>query len=94
MQAIVTGFTPDSRVQAAHIHNAPAGQNAGIFVNTGLTTANAIPVNVSATINFEGVPISQAQAQAVIANPAGHYFNMHTPLNGGGAVRGQLVRLQ
>jgi hypothetical protein len=94
VQAIVTGFTPDSRVQAAHIHNGPAGQNAPVFVNTGLTTANAIPVNVSATINFEAVPISQAQAQAVIANPAGHYFNMHTPLNGGGAVRGQLVRLQ
>ena len=54
VQAIVTGFTPDSRVQAAHIHNDVAGQNAGVFVNTGLTTANAIPVNVSATINFEG----------------------------------------
>ena len=56
VQAIVTGFTPDSRVQAAHIHNGPVGQNAQVFVNTGLTTANAIPVNVSATINFEGRP--------------------------------------
>jgi hypothetical protein len=94
VQAIVSGFTGDSRIQAAHIHNGAAGVNAGIFVNTGLTPANAIPVNVSGTINFEGVAITQAQAQAVIANPAGHYFNMHSPLNPGGVVRGQMVRLQ
>jgi hypothetical protein len=94
VQAIVSGFTASSTIRAAHIHNGPAGQTANVFVDTLLTPANAIPVNVSGTLNFEGVPISQAQAQAVVANPAGHYFNMHTPLNPGGAVRGQLVRLQ
>ena len=95
VQATLTGFTADSRIQAAHIHNAPAGQNAGVFVNTGLSAANAIPLpNGAATINFEGVDITQAQAAAVMGNPAGHYFNMHTPLNPGGAVRGQLVRVQ
>ena len=47
-----------------------------------------------ATINFEAVQILQSQAQAVLNNPAGHYFNMHTPLNPGGAVRGQLVRVR
>lgn len=94
VQAVISGLTADSRIQAAHIHNGPAGQVAGIFVNTGLTPANAIPVNVSGTINFEGVTISQSQAQAVVANPAGHYFNMHSPLNPGGVMRGQMVRLQ
>ena len=94
VQAVVSGLIADSRIQAAHIHNGPAGQVAGIFVNTGLTPANAIPVNVSGTINFEGVAISQSQAEAVVANPAGHYFNMHSPLNPGGVMRGQMVRLQ
>jgi hypothetical protein len=28
---------------------------------------------------------------AILNNPAGYYFNVHTALNGGGAVRGQLV---
>jgi hypothetical protein len=28
----------------------------------------------------------------ILANPAGFYFNAHTVLNPGGAVRGQLVR--
>jgi CHRD domain len=95
VQAVVSGFTDTSVIRAAHIHNGPTGVNAGIFVDTLLTAANAIPLpGGSATINFEGVRIVASQAQAVLNNPAGHYFNMHTPLNGGGAVRGQLVRVR
>jgi hypothetical protein len=95
VQAVVSGFTDSSLIRAAHIHNGPTGVNAGIFVDTTLTAANAIPLpGGAATINFEGVRITQTQAQAVMNNPAGHYFNMHTPLNGGGAIRGQLVRVR
>jgi len=95
VQAVVSGFTNDSFIRLAHIHNGAAGVNAGIFVDTKLIPANQIPLpGGSATINFEGVDITQSQATAVLANPAGHYFNMHTPLNGGGAVRGQLVRVK
>ena len=89
VQAIVSGFTDDSRIQAAHIHNGAAGvRTPASSSNTGLTTANAIPVNVAPRSTSKASQISQAQAQAVIANPAGHYFNMHTPLNPGGAVTG------
>jgi len=94
VQAVVSGFTGSSFIRAAHIHNGAAGANAGIFVDTRLTPANQIPVAESATINFEGVQITQTQAQAVMNNPAGHYFNMHSPLNPGGAIRGQLVRVR
>lgn len=95
VQAVLSGFPNGSELRLAHIHNAPAGQNAGVFVNTQLSAANPIALpNGSATVNVEGVEITQAQAQAVVANPAGHYFNMHTALNPGGAVRGQLVRVQ
>ena len=95
IQAVVSGFTDTSFIRAAHIHNGAAGVNAGVFVDTRLTSANQIPVTSgSTTINFEGVQILQSQAQAVMNNPAGHYFNMHSPLNPGGAVRGQLVRVR
>jgi hypothetical protein len=95
VQAVVSNFTNDSRIQASHIHNGAAGVNAGIFVNTGLTTANAISLPGGAgVINFEQVQITQLQAQAVMDNPAGNYFNMHTPLNPGGAIRGQLTRVK
>jgi hypothetical protein len=44
--------------------------------------------NISITINN----LSQADATNIYNNPAGYYFNVHTPVNPGGAVRGQLVR--
>jgi hypothetical protein len=36
--------------------------------------------------------VSQADAQAIISNPSGYYFNIHTALTPGGAIRGQLVK--
>ena len=95
VQAAISGLTNDSFIRAAHIHNGAAGVNAGVFVDTRLTPANQIPTpGGAATINFEGVQITQTQAQAVLNNPAGHYFNMHSPLNPGGVIRGQLVRVR
>jgi hypothetical protein len=95
VQTVVGGFTDTSVIRLAHIHNAPAGATGLIFVDTRLTPANAIPVSSGSTIiNFEQVQILQSQAQAVLNNPAGHYFNMHSALNGAGVVRGQLVRVR
>lgn len=95
VQAIVSNFTDTSAIRASHIHNGPAGVSAGVFVDTLLTPANAIPLTAGAgVINFVQVPITQLQAQAVMDNPAGNYFNMHTPLNPGGAIRGQLTRVR
>ena len=95
VQAIVSNFTDTSAIRASHIHNGPAGVSAGVFVDTLLTPANAIPLTAGAgVINFLQVPITQLQAQAVMDNPAGNYFNMHTPLNPGGAIRGQLTRVR
>jgi hypothetical protein len=36
------------------------------------------------------VNATAAQVSAILASPELHYFNVHTVLNGGGAVRGQL----
>ena len=95
IQTVVSGFTDSSVIRAAHIHNGVAGQNAGIFIDTGVNAVNPIPVSSgSTTVNIEQAFLLGARAQAVLDNPAGHYFNMHTPLNGGGALRGQLTRVQ
>ena len=94
VQAIVSNFTDTSRIRASHIHNGAAGVNAR-FRRYWADAANAIDLTGGAgVINFEQVPITQLQAQAVMDNPAGNYFNMHTPLNPGGAVRGQLTRVR
>ena len=38
------------------------------------------------------VPIAADLAQAVLGNPQGYYVNLHTGVQPGGAIRGQLMR--
>lgn len=94
----LVGFPPDSRAILAHIHTGAAGVNGPVFVDTGLTPATAVPIQANGTATFNTTGLSPANAGAAInaiaANPAGYYFNVHTPLNPAGAVRGQLVRIQ
>ena len=88
----LTGFTATSAVNIAHIHgpNAPAGTNAGVLVNTSLTAGNVPLTNGAGTFSFPSQPVSAANMQAILAAPQNFYFNVHTTLNGGGAIRGQL----
>jgi hypothetical protein len=91
----IAGLTAPATLTGAHIHAAPAGQSAGVFINTGLT--NGEVVLASGTGSFtktvtSGVTVEQVQS--LVANPAGNYFNVHTQLNPSGAIRGQLVRVQ
>jgi hypothetical protein len=92
----VEGFAAGTVVRAAHIHNGAVGVNAPVFIDTGLTAANGITLaNGSGTLSFQNVSgntVTPTNLQAVIDNPAGHYFNVHTNLTPGGAIRGQLVR--
>ena len=91
--AQVSGFPPGTAARAAHIHPGAAGVNGSPLVDTGLTPATAITLaDGTGTLTFSGIAVTQEQAQAIIGNPAGFYFNVHTVLTPGGAVRGQLVR--
>jgi hypothetical protein len=92
----LNGFPPGTAAIAAHIHPGAAGTNGGVLVGTTVSPAGPIVMgdgtaNVTVTAQQE---ITQANAQAIMANPAGYYFNVHTPLNPTGAVRGQLTRTQ
>jgi hypothetical protein len=89
-----TGFPPGTPAILGHIHPGAAGTNGNPLVNTNLSPAVPLlmgdgTVNVSLTGT-----VTQAQAQQIVANPAGFYFNLHTQLNPGGALRGQLTRMQ
>lgn len=85
----VTGFPAGTTLTAAHIHNGAAGATAGVFVNTGLSST-VIPTGAT-SLTLTAPATTVAQAEAIIASPAGHYFNVHTSVNGGGAIRGQLT---
>jgi hypothetical protein len=90
----------------AHIHEGPPGVAGGVRIDTGLTTATSIPITSGSITNqrFTGIvfgpsatiPANQradflTHIQQLMVNPNGYYFNVHTTLNGSGAVRGPLV---
>jgi hypothetical protein len=87
----LNGFTPTSAVNIAHIHGpAPVGQNASIVVSTTLTAGTVALTNGSGTFSFPGVDAPPATIASILDAPQNFYFNVHTTLNGGGAIRGQL----
>jgi len=89
-QISVTGFPAATTVTKAHIHNGPAGANAGITVDVGLTSGELAITNGSGSITKNGINVPADRAAAMLSNRAGHYLNVHTALNPDGAIRGQL----
>jgi hypothetical protein len=92
----LNGFPAGTPAIAAHIHPGAAGATGGVLVGTTISaSAPVLMGDGTANVTVTATPeISQANAQQILANPAGFYFNVHTPLNPGGAVRGQLTRTQ
>jgi len=78
---------------AAHIHAAPRGVNGGIVV--GLALPGDRPAVACIRAAADGTPDSpmvlvQSELDAIIANPAGFYANVHNATFPAGAIRGQL----
>jgi hypothetical protein len=93
----LSGFPAGSMARAAHIHPGAAGANGPVLVDTGLTAAAPVLLSDGTgniTLTSPEGQLTQERAAQIVANPAGFYFNVHTPVNPGGAVRGQLVRQQ
>ena len=88
----LTGFPAGTALTGAHIHPGAAGTTGGVIVNTGLTTGEITLTSGAGGITKGSITVDPALAQAIINTPSGYYFNVHTTLNTGGAVRGQLVR--
>ena len=89
-QIAVAGFPAGTTVTDAHVHSAPSGANGGVSINTTLASGELTITNGSGSITKNGINVPADRAAAILGNPAGHYFNVHTALNPDGAVRGQL----
>jgi hypothetical protein len=93
-----TGFPANTTLTGAHIHNAPAGTNTGVVVGLPLTASDVSVPSGQGGLTKTNLPSTSATvtpaavAQGIFNNPSGNYFNVHTTLNTGGAIRGQLVR--
>ena len=91
VQITVAGFPAGTVVTDAHIHNGAPGVNAGVYVSAGLSSGELILTNGGGSITKNGINVPSDRAAAILNNPAGHYFNVHTQLNAAGAMRGQLA---
>lgn len=80
----VTGMTSTTTLTASHIHQAPAGTNGAVVVNSGMS-AQTTPAFAATNLT-----VPPDIAQGILTNPQGFYFNIHTQLNPGGVIRGQL----
>jgi hypothetical protein len=90
----LNSFPPGTTLNNAHIHTGTVGVNGGFVVNLTIGAGEFVLANGSTTVTRNNVSITPEVAQVLISNPTGHYFNVHTTLNPGGAVRGQLSRTQ
>ncbi len=91
----LSGFPAGTPIILGHIHLGAAGATGSPVVNTDLSPAAPILLNDgTANMSFNDKQVSQANAVAIYNNPAGYYVNFHSAINPGGAVRGQMVRVQ
>jgi hypothetical protein len=89
----VSGFPASTTMLIfAHVHQGAAGVNGPVLIDSGLSAVSPVTLTGgAATFTRTGLTVSTTTAAGIISNPAGFYFNVHTPLNPGGAIRGQLT---
>jgi hypothetical protein len=87
------GFPPGNSATLAHIHTGAAGVAGGVLVAMVPNPGEVTFPNGTGSYVRSGFPVTPVDiANQIIANPGGYYFNVHTALNPGGALRGQLVK--
>jgi len=92
----LSNFPSTTLLTAAHIHQGAATCNCPTVIATLLTASDLLKTNSSGAIVYakNDVVIDPSLAQAILANPAGYYFNVHSQANPGGVARGVLSRGQ
>jgi hypothetical protein len=90
----LSGFPANTPINAAHIHVGANTCACPVAVSAGLTAGANVLTNGSGSFTVAGVAVTADVASAILANPAGYYFNVHSSLNPGGVARGTLVRTQ
>lgn len=91
-QVNMTGFPAGTTLTGAHIHPGRAGVNGGVIVNLAVAAGEFVLANGATSFSRTAITVAPDVAQGILADPAAFYFNVHTTLNTGGAIRGQLVR--
>lgn len=91
-QVNMQGFPSSTVVNIAHIHTGAQGVAGPILVNTQVNPGEVVLTNGTGSFTRAGITVLPTDATNILNNPAGFYFNVHTALNPGGVMRGQLVK--
>ncbi len=90
---LMSNFPRDALVILAHIHEGGSTANGPIRVDTGISPAAPVTLpNGLGAFTRGDISVPPLLAAQIVDNPAGFYFNVHTIINPGGAIRGQLSR--
>jgi len=88
-----TPLDSGSVIVAGHIHSGAAGASGPPIVPLPISQAAPIVTPTgSVMLTISNVAVTADAANAILANPAGFYFNLHSALNPVGVVRGQLAK--
>ena len=90
--ANVSGFPAGTTITLGHIHKAPAGVAGAVVISANVTSTQL--ANGSGSLVLANSAPDIAVVQDILNNPSQYYFNLHSTLNPGGVVRGQLSRVQ
>ena len=90
-QVTLAGFPATTSITIAHIHTGVAGVVGAVLVNTSLAAGEVVLTGGSGSFTRLNMPMTAADAAAIIANPSRFYFNVHSAANPGGVIRGQMV---
>ena len=90
-----SGFPAGTVATVAHIHQGAATCACPVVISTAIAAGEVTFPNGSGSLVKSGVTVSPVDlANALLNNPSGFYFNIHTANNPGGVARGQLARSQ
>ncbi|HBY61200.1 MAG TPA: hypothetical protein DEH78_15365, partial [Solibacterales bacterium] len=88
-------FPGEATFTGLHVHNGAAGVNGPVRWDSGITSASSVVSAAGFGNIFRVFTVSSetglAALTSAVANPELHYLNLHTTVNPGGAVRGQLA---
>ena len=90
--ATMQNFPSTTVVNIAHIHTGATGVAGPILISTSVNPGEVTLTNGAGTFTRVAIAVTAAQAQSILDNPAGFYFNIHTAANPLGVMRGQLVK--
>ncbi|MBL8177546.1 MAG: CHRD domain-containing protein [Bryobacterales bacterium] len=92
-------FPSSVELTGLHIHRGAAGVNGPVVINTGIGGANGNIVSSTGRGNIDrsaqvtpDAATALAALRDLVADPSGFYVNLHSTVNPGGVIRGQLQK--